>query len=89
MARPKEFDPDEAVDRAIDYFSRHTYRATTVRGIARHIGNSSSFYNTLATSTTHICWPSPATWNGCRPIRASSTPKPRHPSTASDPTRRA
>ena len=48
MARPKEFDPDEALDRAIDYFSRHTYRATTVRGLARHMGiSSSSFYNTF------------------------------------------
>jgi TetR/AcrR family transcriptional repressor of nem operon len=46
MARPKEFDPDEAVDRAIEYFSRQTYRGTTVRDPARHMGiSSSSFYN--------------------------------------------
>ena len=48
MARPKEFDPDVAVDRAIEYFSRHTYRATTVRALARHMGiRSSSFYSTF------------------------------------------
>jgi len=48
MARPKEFDPDHALDRAIDYFSTHTYRAATVRALARHMGiNSSSFYNTF------------------------------------------
>ncbi len=48
MARTKEFDPDEAVDRAIDYFSRHTYHATAVRALARHMGISgSSFYDTF------------------------------------------
>jgi TetR/AcrR family transcriptional repressor of nem operon len=48
MARPREFNPDEVLDRAIDYFSRHTYRATTVRGLARHMGIArSSFYNTF------------------------------------------
>ena len=48
MARPKEFNPDEAVDRAIDYFSRHTYYGTNVRDLARHMGiRSSSFYNTF------------------------------------------
>lgn len=48
MARPKGFDPEEAVDRAIEYFSRHTYRATSVRDLARHMGiNSSSLYNTF------------------------------------------
>jgi len=48
MARTKEFDPDEAVDRAIEYFSRHTYHATAVRALARHMGiSSSSFYDTF------------------------------------------
>lgn len=48
MARPKEFNPDEAVDRAIDYFSRHTYHGTNVRDLARAMGiRSSSFYNTF------------------------------------------
>ena len=48
MARTKEFDPDEAVDRAIEYFSRHTYHATAVRALARHMGiSSSSFYATF------------------------------------------
>jgi len=48
MARPKEFNPDEAIDRAIDYFSRHTYHGTNVRDLARHMGiSSSSFYNTF------------------------------------------
>ena len=48
MARTKEFDPDKAVDRAIEYFSRHTYHATAVRALARHMGiSSSSFYDTF------------------------------------------
>jgi TetR/AcrR family transcriptional repressor of nem operon len=48
MARPKEFNPDEAVDRAIEYFSRHTYHGTNVRDLARAMGiRSSSFYNTF------------------------------------------
>jgi TetR/AcrR family transcriptional repressor of nem operon len=48
MVRPKEFDPDEALDRAIEYFSRHTYRGTAVRDLAGHMGiHRSSLYSTF------------------------------------------
>jgi len=48
MGRPKEFDLDEAINRAIDYFAAHTYHEATVRDLARHMGiSASSFYHTF------------------------------------------
>ena len=50
MARPKSFDPDQAMGKAVDYFWHHGYEATTVRDLAQHMQiNSSSFYDTFGT----------------------------------------
>lgn len=48
MGRPREFDLNEALDRAINYFSTHTYHEATVRELARYMRvSASSFYHTF------------------------------------------
>ncbi len=48
MSRPKAFDPDVALDRAIDLFRRKGYAATSVGDLVEHTGLSrSSLYDTF------------------------------------------
>lgn len=46
MARPKSYDHDQAVQRAVELFQRQSYRATSVRDLLTHLQlSSSSFYS--------------------------------------------
>lgn len=48
MARAKAFDPDRALDRAMEVFWRHGYEGTSVDALAEATGlNRSSIYNTF------------------------------------------
>jgi TetR/AcrR family transcriptional regulator, transcriptional repressor for nem operon len=48
MARTKEFDPDEALDRAVDLFWRQGYEATSIADLVAHLGVSrASLYDTF------------------------------------------
>jgi TetR/AcrR family transcriptional repressor of nem operon len=48
MARTKEFDPDEALDRALDLFWRQGYGATSIADLVTHLGISrASLYDTF------------------------------------------
>jgi TetR/AcrR family transcriptional regulator, transcriptional repressor for nem operon len=48
VARVKEFDPDEALERALDLFWRHGYEATSIADLVAHLGISrASLYDTF------------------------------------------
>lgn len=48
MARPKEFDPDEALDRAMELFWSKGYEATSIQDLVEALGiNRSSLYGTF------------------------------------------
>ena len=48
MARPKEFDPDKAIDKAMDLFWLQGYAATSVQELCDCMGiNKGSFYDTF------------------------------------------
>jgi TetR/AcrR family transcriptional repressor of nem operon len=48
MARPKEFDPDQALDRAVELFWRKGYEATSIQDLVEALGiNRSSLYGTF------------------------------------------
>lgn len=48
MARPKEFDPDEALDRAVELFWSKGYEATSIQDLVEALGiNRSSLYSTF------------------------------------------
>ena len=48
VARPKEFDVDEALERAMDLFWTQGYRATTMQDLVRHLGiGRQSLYDTF------------------------------------------
>jgi TetR/AcrR family transcriptional repressor of nem operon len=48
MARTKEFDPNEALDRALDLFWRQGYEATSIADLVAHLGISrASLYDTF------------------------------------------
>lgn len=48
MARPKEFDPDEALDRAVELFWCKGYEATSIQDLVEALGiNRSSLYGTF------------------------------------------
>lgn len=48
MPRPKEFDPDQALDRAVELFWRKGYEATSVQDLVETLGiNRSSLYGTF------------------------------------------
>lgn len=48
MARPKEFDPDEALDRAVELFWSKGYEATSIQDLVEALGiNRSSLYGTF------------------------------------------
>ncbi len=48
MARPKEFNPDQALDRAVELFWRKGYEATSVQDLVETLGiNRSSLYGTF------------------------------------------
>ena len=48
MSRPKEFDPERALDRAVELFWRKGYEATSVQDLVETLGiNRSSLYGTF------------------------------------------
>lgn len=48
MARPKEFDPDQALDRAVELFWSKGYEATSIQDLVEALGiNRSSLYGTF------------------------------------------
>ncbi len=48
MARPKEFDPDDVLDRAVELFWRKGYEATSIQDLVEALGiNRSSLYGTF------------------------------------------
>lgn len=48
MARPKAFDPDAALDRAMDLFWQKGYEATSIQDLVNHVGiNRASLYGTF------------------------------------------
>ena len=48
MARPREFEPEDALDRAIQVFWRKGYDATSIRDLVDHMGiNRFSLYSTF------------------------------------------
>ncbi len=48
MPRVKEFDPDQALDRAMELFWRKGYEATSVQDLVEHMGiNRFSLYDTF------------------------------------------
>src|SRR3954465_6327852 len=48
MGRPRKFEADEAVDRAMNVFWRHGYAATTPQALLDELGiGKGSFYNTF------------------------------------------
>ncbi len=48
MARPREFDRDQVVDRAVDVFWRKGFEATSIRDLVEATGlNRGSLYNTF------------------------------------------
>ncbi|WP_374687739.1 TetR/AcrR family transcriptional regulator [Promineifilum sp.] len=48
MARPKEFEQDAALERAMNLFWEHGYEATSIRDLIAYVGiSSSSIYNTF------------------------------------------
>ena len=48
MARPREFDPDEALDKAMSVFWRQGYEATSVQDLVESMGiNRGSLYETF------------------------------------------
>ncbi len=48
MPRPKEFDPGEALDQAVQLFWRQGYEATSVQDLVEHMGiNRFSLYDTF------------------------------------------
>lgn len=48
MARPKEFDPDKALDRAVGLFWSKGYEATSIQDLVEALGiNRSSLYSTF------------------------------------------
>ena len=48
MARPKEFNPDEALDKAVELFWFKGYRATSIQDLVDHLGiNRGSLYGTF------------------------------------------
>jgi len=53
VARPKAFDPDEVLDRAVDLFWRRGYEATSVQDLVDHLGISRvSLYATFGDKHT-------------------------------------
>ena len=53
MARPKEFDPDQALNRAVDVFWSKGYDATSVQNLVEALGvNRSSLYATFGDKHT-------------------------------------
>ena len=48
MPRPKEFDPQEALDKAVDLFWRQGYEFTSIQDLVDHLGiNRASLYETF------------------------------------------
>ena len=48
MARPKEFNPDQALDKAMDLFWRQGYEATSIEDLVTHMDiNRGSLYETF------------------------------------------
>ena len=48
MARPKEFNPDEALDKAVELFWHQGYEATSIRDLVGYLGiNRGSLYGTF------------------------------------------
>ena len=48
MARPKEFDPDKAIDKAMTLFWQKGYEATSIQDLEAHLGiGRRSLYNTF------------------------------------------
>ena len=53
MARPKQFDRDEALERAMAVFWRRGYEGTSVRDLVEHMGiNRGSLYDTFGDKRT-------------------------------------
>jgi TetR/AcrR family transcriptional repressor of nem operon len=53
MARPKEFDPDQALDRAVELFWSKGYEATSIQDLVETLGiNRSSLYGTFGDKHT-------------------------------------
>lgn len=53
MARPKEFDPDQVLDRAVELFWSKGYEATSVQDLVEALGiNRSSLYGTFGDKHT-------------------------------------
>src|SRR5579863_581224 len=56
MARPREFDDAAALDAAMDCFWRDGYEATSVRGLAAHMGiTGTSLYNAFGDKCALFC----------------------------------
>ena len=48
MPRPKEFDPQEVLDKAVDLFWRQGYEFTSIQDLVDHLGiNRASLYETF------------------------------------------